>query len=216
MRLGSDGALAGGSGVLLRPGGTLQIQEPPFLIPADGSQHARPHRRPRVALLPLFVAVAIPLHCIYRAKVPLPLFTSAGMIPGIVRREHKKRAADGEGGCRRGGGRAHWAQGVAGCAERVSTPPPPLPPPLPSIVCCVISTLVWFSLSESSPPSVLCSRPHPHPHPAIMPSSAGTRTSSPNGFQPSQSASGGRVMPLDVFLGGRSRAATLLIKATAL
>lgn len=131
MRLGSDEALAGGS-VLVRPGGTLQIQEHPFLIPADGSQHASPHRRPRVALLPLFVGVAIPLHCIYRAKVPLPLFTSAGMIPGIVRREHKKRAADGEGGCQRGGGRAHWAQGVAGCAEHVSTPHPhphhPSPP----------------------------------------------------------------------------------------
>lgn len=147
MRLGSDEALAGGSGVLVRPGGTLQIQEHPFPIPADGSQHASPHRRPRIALLPLFVAVAIPLHCIYRAKVPLPLFTSAGMIPGIVRREHKKRAADGEGGCRRGGGRAHWAQGVAGCAERVDTPTLTTTlttPPLHCVLCDLHACLVFF------------------------------------------------------------------------
>lgn len=116
------------------------------------------------------------------------------------------------GGQRRG--RMSEGGGVGGCAERVSTTTATTAtPPLHCVLCDLHACLVFFVCVEGPRPSFAATPPL---KPPIIMSSAGTWTSSPNCLllvsgQPSQSVSGGRVMPLDVFLQGQSRAATLLI-----
>lgn len=73
--------------------------------------HRHPHTHHQCSP-PILVGDAIIHHCVYKAKVPLPLFTSAGMIPCFNKQENKKPANDRERGC-------HGAHRAVGCAERV-------------------------------------------------------------------------------------------------
>lgn len=110
------------------------IHEPSFVILADGLQRVRHRRRRPAALLPPLVAAAIPLHCVCRAKVPLPLFTSVGTIPPLSGGNTECRAACRGGGCRRAGeggrGRSHTGLPAVPSVSAPLHPPTTTSPPL--------------------------------------------------------------------------------------
>lgn len=84
----------------------------PVTCPSRWLTHTDTHAHTPSMLSPSLVGDAIMLHCVYKAKVPLPLFTRAGMIPCVDKQENKKPADDRERGC-------HGAHSAVGRAERV-------------------------------------------------------------------------------------------------